>query len=99
MSKKKKEAAENKSLNFSFRKIFPWFVLYFLAASILNTAGLFPPKAVQYIVALSKFMITAALAAIGLSADFRKMLKTGVKPIILGLIVWFSVAVTALILV
>ena len=96
---KKKEASANNNLSFNFKKIFPWFILYFLIASLLNTAGLFPPKLVHYITNLSKFMITAALAAIGLSADFRKMLKTGVKPIILGLIVWFSVAVTALVLI
>jgi len=96
---KKKEAYKNNNLNFSFKKIFPWFILYFLIASMLNTLGLFPPKLVHYILNLSKFMITAALSAIGLSADFRKMLKSGVKPIILGLIVWFSVAVTALILI
>jgi len=96
---KKREASASNNLNFSFKKIFPWFILYFLIASLLNTAGLFPPKLVHYITNLSKFMITAALAAIGLSANFRKMLKTGIKPIILGLIVWFFVAVTALLLI
>jgi uncharacterized membrane protein YadS len=41
-------------------------------------------------------MIVMALSAVGLSADFRKMLKTGVKPLFLGLIVWFTVTVVSL---
>lgn len=41
-------------------------------------------------------MIVMALAAIGLSADFKKMLKTGLKPLFLGLIVWFIVAIVSI---
>lgn len=42
-------------------------------------------------------MIAICLSAIGLSTDFKKMLKTGVKPIFLGLIVWFVVASVSII--
>jgi uncharacterized membrane protein YadS len=41
-------------------------------------------------------MIVMALTGIGLSADFRKMIKTGIRPIIFGLIVWFVVALISL---
>ena len=94
---KKKEAKDNGKVNYSLKKIFPWFILWFLAASLLNTLGLFNVTAVKYINTLGKFMIVMALSAVGLSADFRKMLKTGVKPMILGLIVWFTVAVVSLV--
>jgi uncharacterized integral membrane protein (TIGR00698 family) len=93
---KKKEASKNQSVNFSFKKIFPWFVLWFLVASLLNTIGLFKGNSISYINHLGKFMIIMALSAVGLSADFKKMLKTGVKPIILGLIVWFTVAIVSI---
>jgi Conserved hypothetical protein 698. len=43
-------------------------------------------------------MIVMALSAIGLNADFKKMLKTGVKPIFLGLIVWFVVTIVSLLI-
>ncbi|HPT87314.1 MAG TPA: putative sulfate exporter family transporter, partial [Bacillota bacterium] len=44
-----------------------------------------------------KFLIVVALSAIGLNSDFKKMMKTGFKPMLLGLIVWASVTVTSII--
>jgi uncharacterized membrane protein YadS len=41
-------------------------------------------------------MIVMALTAIGLNSDFKKLLKTGVKPMLLGVIVWFAVAVVSI---
>jgi len=94
--KKKKDSNKNKAVNYSLKKIFPWFVLWFLVASLLNTLGLFSSNTVYYINILGKFMIVMALSAVGLTSDFKKMIKTGVKPIFLGLIVWFTVAATSI---
>jgi uncharacterized integral membrane protein (TIGR00698 family) len=95
---KKKDAKDTGKVNYSLKKIFPWFILWFLVASLLNTLGLFDSTAIKYINTLGKFMIVMALSAVGLSADFKKMLKTGIKPMILGLIVWFTVAIVSLII-
>jgi uncharacterized integral membrane protein (TIGR00698 family) len=95
--KKKKEAMENQEVNYKFSKIFPWFILWFLVASLLNTVGIFPESSIKYINALGKFMIVMALSAIGLSSDFKKMMKSGFKPILLGVIVWFNVAAVSII--
>lgn len=95
--KKKKASMEDQEVNYSFKKIFPWFIIWFLVASLLNTIGIFPASSIPYINTIGKFMIVMALTAIGLNSDFKKMLKTGVKPIILGLIVWFVVAVVSII--
>jgi len=95
--KKKKESKVDNTVNFSLVKIFPWFVLWFLVASLLNTLGLFKGGSISYINALGKFMIVMALAAVGLSSDFKKMMKNGIKPIFLGLIVWFTVAIVSII--
>lgn len=94
--KKKKAAKENKEISYKFSKVFPWFILWFLVASILNTLGLFKGSSIGYINIIGKFMIVMALSAIGLSSNFRKMIKSGIKPILLGLIVWFNVAVVSL---
>lgn len=96
-ARKKKEANQNQAVNFSFKKVFPWFILWFLIASLLNTMGLFKGDSIAYINTLGKFMIVMALSAVGLNADIKKMIKTGVKPIFLGLIVWFTVSVTSII--
>ncbi len=95
MKKKNASGAENK-INYSIKSIFPWFILGFLATSLLNTLGLFKGDTVTYLSSAGKFLIIMALTAIGLSADFRKMLKTGLKPLFLGLIVWFAVSLTSI---
>lgn len=96
--KKKKEAKMEKGeINYSFKKIFPWFILWFLVASLLNTMGLFKVSTIYYINELGKFLIVMALSAIGLSSNFKEMTKAGLKPILLGVIVWFNVAVVSII--
>lgn len=89
---KKKAAAKDKSVNYSFKKIFPWFIIYFLLASLLNTMGAFSQNTIAILNDVAKFMIVMALTAVGLNADFKKMMKSGLKPMFLGLIVWITVS-------
>ena len=96
--KKKKAAKEDSKVNYSFKKIFPWFIIWFLVASLLNTLGVFPSYSIQYINIIGKFMIVMALTAIGLNSNFKKMLNTGVKPMILGVMVWFMVSIVSLLI-
>lgn len=96
-SKKRVEARRTGLGDFSIIKIIPWFILGFLAASFLNTLGVFSNNVIAAANWLGKFLIIMALAAVGLQADLEKMLKTGVRPMVLGLIVWFTVAVVSLI--
>jgi uncharacterized membrane protein YadS len=39
--KKKKASKANSKVNYSFKKIFPWFIIWSLIASLLNTLGVF----------------------------------------------------------
>ncbi|HEY5585848.1 MAG TPA: putative sulfate exporter family transporter [Ruminiclostridium sp.] len=93
---KKREANRSGEVNYSFRKIFPWFIVWFLVASLLNTVGVINEQAAGIITEIGKFFIVVALAAIGLNSDFKEMRKTGLKPMLLGLIVWASVTVVSL---
>jgi len=77
-------------------KIFPWFLLGFLGMSILNTLGLFNETVVEYVTAVSKFMILMAMASVGLGADFKEIRKIGMKPVYLGLIASVIVAVVSI---
>jgi uncharacterized integral membrane protein (TIGR00698 family) len=81
---------------FSITKIFPWFILGFLAASALNTSGTLSTHAIDILKETGKFMIIMALTAIGLKTDLKKMIHTGYKPALLGLAAWIAVAVTSL---
>lgn len=94
--KKKRSSGDEKAVNYSFKSIFPWFILGFLITALLNTLGLFKGDTVSYLSTAGKFLIVMALTAVGLSADFRKMLKTGLKPLFLGLIVWFTVSLASI---
>lgn len=83
--------------NFSFVKVFPWFVLGFVLTAILNTFLPIPASVSETLVAIGKFMIIMAMTAIGLNTNLKKLLTNGLKPICLGLCCWFVVAVVSLI--
>lgn len=78
------------------RKIFPMFILGFVAAVAVNSLGLVPAAWHHRISVLATWMITAALAAIGLSTRFRDIRTAGFRPILLGGILWASVGLLSL---
>ena len=97
---KKEKSSSGSSV--SLKKIFPFFIIYFIVASIITTvatnvfgisAEFFAP-----IKELSKFFIVVAMAAIGLNTNIVKLVKTGGKPIILGLCCWVGITAVSLIL-
>ncbi len=93
---RKRKAAKSDTVSYSFKGIFPWFIAGFLAASLLNTLGVFNSWAVSFLSGTGKFFIVMALSAVGLNANFKEMLKTGFKPILLGLLVWITVTVVSI---
>ena len=78
------------------KKIFPWFVLLFLLASIITTVLPIPAGAVSFLKNASKFFIVMAMAAIGLNTDIVKLVKTGGKPIFMGFCCWVAIACVSL---
>ena len=103
MSLKRKEAiksGENKKeikTNFSFTKIFPWFILGFLAMSIVASIFTIPAEIVSSTKTVSKFLMVAALSAIGLNTSFASMKKSGIRPMVHGFIISALVVVVALV--
>ena len=82
---------------FSLLKVFPWFVLGFIAASIISTMGLVPIEAGKFLAQVGKFLIVMAMAAIGLNTNIKQLISNGIKPILLGMSCWIAVAVTSII--
>jgi uncharacterized integral membrane protein (TIGR00698 family) len=74
----------------------PLFLVWFLVASALNTAGMFHLIGARTLPALGQFLIVVALAGVGLSADLRAMARTGLRPILLGLLGWICVSMLSL---
>ncbi len=99
---KRKEALANQAdspeatTNFRLGKIFPWFILAFLAMAL--GASLFPVPAalVSQTKTISKFLMVCALAAIGLNTSFSGLKKAGIRPMVHGFIISALVVVVAL---
>lgn len=72
----------------------PWFIVLFVLASVVNEW--LPPALTAAIRQLAPFMIVLALAGIGLGTDVQRLRRAGWKPLLLGLVVWCSVAVSSL---
>lgn len=88
---------ENDKSNESYTmgKIFPWFVIGFVAASIVNTFIPMPQGMGASIAQLGKFIIIMAMAAIGLNTNVIKLVKSGTKPILLGSICWLALSLAS----
>ena len=82
--------------DYNIKAILPWFILGFIGASLLNTLGLLGTSIPGFASAAGKYLIVVALAGVGLGANFAKMVKTGPKPILLGLLVWALVAISSI---
>lgn len=100
--KRKESLANNENgsklkANFSITKIFPWFILGFLAMSIVASIFSIPTAVVSSTKAISKFLMISALAAIGLNTSFSSMKKAGIRPMIHGFIISALVVIVALV--
>lgn len=100
-SRKAKKSNDDNKINFSFKRAFPMFIVYFVCASVITTlCTAFLPENVQVytneifsiLKQLSKFFIIMAMSAIGLNTNIVKLVKTGGKPIIMGLCCWVAIA-------
>ena len=79
-----------------FKKIFPFFVLYFVLASVITTVFNLPVSITAPLKTLSKFFIVMAMAAIGINTNLVKLVKSGGKPILLGFSCWIAIALVSL---
>lgn len=95
--KAKQTQIETGESNFSFIKVFPWFIIGFLLTSLVNTFWGVPDIS-DALVSLGKFMIVMAMVAIGLNTNLKKLIINGFKPIFLGLCCWFAVANVSLLI-
>lgn len=82
----------------SLKKIFPFFILFFVLASVVTTVFQLPAFVTSPLRNLSKFFIIMAMAAIGLNTNIVKLVKTGGKPIFMGLCCWLGIAGVSLLM-
>lgn len=90
------QAGDDLNANFSIVKIFPWFILGFLAMAAVASLFPIPAAVVSGTKRASKFLMVCALAAIGMNTSFSSMKRAGVRPMIHGFIISLLVVIVAL---
>lgn len=94
--------------SFSLKKIFPWFILYFIAASLITTLCykfISDSETINTVINIfkflkdcSKFFIILSMAAIGFNTNIIKLVKTGGKPLIMGACCWICITAVSLLM-
>ena len=79
-----------------WRRLVPLFLIGFLAAASLRSLGLIPDGWLPALSTLGTFLITTALAGIGLNLRIDELRRAGHRPLMLGGILWLAVAGSSL---
>lgn len=71
----------------------PWFIFFFILAMIVNSVFSLPQELTSAIVSASKQALAVTLFFIGAGLSRSTLKSVGVKPLVLGIILWFFIAV------
>ena len=77
-------------------KLVPWFLIGFVLMVAVNSGGIIPAGAHSPLEHASVFLVSVALSAIGLSTNVAALRKAGARPLILGAVLWITVATASL---
>jgi uncharacterized membrane protein YadS len=77
-------------------KLVPWFLIGFVLVAAVNSCGIIPAGAHSPLEHASVFLVSVALSAIGLSTNVAALRKAGARPLILGAVLWITVAAASL---
>jgi len=91
---KSKQSAQKTNL----KQIFPWFIAWFVLASLVSSLGFLPAAIIPYTKFISQWLMAMALAAIGAKVSFKQFKQAGAAPLLTGAFAWFCVAVFSLII-
>lgn len=80
----------------SWARIFPWFVVWFLVAAAVQSFGAIPAAWHAPLQRAALFGIVLALAGVGLSSDVARMRATGIRPLLLGAVLWIAITASSL---
>ncbi|MBN9613791.1 MAG: putative sulfate exporter family transporter [Actinobacteria bacterium] len=77
-------------------RLVPWFLFGFLIVAVIASTGALPDATVTGITHVSVFLVTTAMAGIGLSTDLQAIRSSGWRPLALGGVLSVLVAGTTL---
>jgi len=76
--------------------VIPWFILFFIVAMILNTYFSIPASITHGIVSVARQSLTMTLFFIGAGLSRSVIKSVGLKPLFLGVTLWFFIAAISL---
>ncbi|HWC24123.1 MAG TPA: YeiH family protein [Flexivirga sp.] len=79
-----------------WRKVVPAFLIGFLVAAALNSLGAIPAAWHEGLTFTGTFLITVALAAIGVGMRPAQLRQAGARPLALGAMLWVCVSLASL---
>jgi uncharacterized integral membrane protein (TIGR00698 family) len=94
-----RRARRNGNSQMTAKAPIPWFVLGFIAMVAFNSAVTIPSEAKSMIVMATTFMLSMALAAMGLETDIAKLRAKGFRPLLLGLAAFLFIATFSLVMI
>jgi uncharacterized integral membrane protein (TIGR00698 family) len=86
---------------FAFRRkstkiAIPWFILWFLVASVVRTYVAAPAVVWETLVHLARIGLTVTLFLIGAGLSRRALASVGVRPLVLGVLLWIVISAVSL---
>ena len=76
--------------------VIPWFIFFFVLAMVLNTYLHIPTPLTHGIVSVARQCLTLTLFFIGVGLSRSTIKMVGVKPLVLGVTLWFFIAIISL---
>lgn len=74
----------------------PWFILFFLLASVVRTYVAAPQQLWETLVHLARIGLTVTLFLIGAGLSRQALAKVGARPLILGVLLWIAISSVSL---
>ena len=74
----------------------PWFILYFVIASVLRTYISAPAEVWSTLTMLARIGLTITLFLIGAGLSRRSIAAVGARPLILGVLLWIAISCVSL---
>ncbi|PHM41540.1 membrane protein [Xenorhabdus szentirmaii] len=84
----RKEAQFNNQQQEKSRITIPWFAVFFIVVTAVNSFHLLPASLVEHINTIDTIMLTMAMAALGLTTHVSAIRQAGIKPLLLALILF-----------
>jgi uncharacterized integral membrane protein (TIGR00698 family) len=74
----------------------PWFILWFVVASVLRTYITAPPEVWSKLTMLARIGLTITLFLIGAGLSRKSIAAVGARPLILGILLWIAISSVSL---